>query len=95
MSILKIARLGHPVLHKKATIVKNFPNPTIQKLIKDMIETMFDSNGIGLAAPQVHVSKQVMIFRILEEESKVFRQQYVLIQDYLPLGHLPVAVLFS
>ena len=70
MSILKIARLGHPVLHKKATIVKKFPNPTIQKLIKDMIETMLDVNGIGLAAPQVHVSKQVMIFRILEEESK-------------------------
>ena len=71
MSILKIARLGHPVLYKKATIVKNFPDPTIQKLIKDMIETMLDVNGIGLAAPQVHVSKQVMIFRIPEEESKV------------------------
>ena len=71
MSILKIARLGHPVLHKKATIIKNLPDPTIQKLIEDMTETMLDAKGIGLAGPQVHVSKQVTIFRVPEEESEV------------------------
>jgi peptide deformylase len=68
MSILKIARLGHPVLNKKAIIVKNLPDPKIKKLIEDMIETMLDANGIGLAAPQVHVNKQVIIFRIPKEE---------------------------
>jgi len=72
MSILKIARLGHPVLHKKSIIVKNIPDPIIQRLIADMTETMLDANGIGLAAPQVHVSKKVMIFRIPKiEENKV------------------------
>ena len=70
MSILKIAKLGHPVLQKKAIIVKDLPNPKIIKLIEDMIETMLDANGIGLAAPQVHVSKQVIIFRIPKEENE-------------------------
>ena len=68
MSILKIARLGHPVLHNKAIIVKNLPDPKIKKLIKDMTETMLDANGIGLAAPQVHVNKQIIVFRIPKEE---------------------------
>ena len=71
MSILKIARLGHPILYKKATLVKNISNPSIKKLITDMTETMLDANGIGLAAPQVHVSKQIIIFRIPNEESEV------------------------
>lgn len=67
MSILKIAKLGHPVLHKKAEIVKSLPDPMIQKLIEDMTETMLDANGIGLAGPQVYLSKQIMIFRVSEE----------------------------
>ena len=71
MSILKIARLGHPILYKKATFVKNISKPSIKKLITDMTETMLDANGIGLAAPQVHVSKQIIIFRIPNEESEV------------------------
>ena len=71
MSILKIARLGHPVLFKKTTIIKNLPNIEIQKLINDMTETMLDANGMGLAAPQVHISKQIMIFTIPKEDSEV------------------------
>ena len=70
MSILKIARLGHPVLHKKAIFIKNLLNPKIQKLIKDMTETMSDAHGIGLAAPQVYVNKQIIIFRIPSEEGE-------------------------
>ena len=70
MSILKIARLGHPILQKKTLIVKKIPSSSIKKLIKDMTETMLDAKGIGLAAPQVHISKQVMIFRIPEEDEK-------------------------
>ena len=62
MSILKIAKLGHPVLYKKATPVKNIKDPRVEKLIYDMTETMLDAKGIGLAAPQVHVSKQIIIF---------------------------------
>ena len=68
MSILKIARLGHPILHQKATPVKNIKEPSIIKLIHDMSETMLDAKGIGLAAPQVHISKQIMIFRVSEDQ---------------------------
>ena len=42
MSILKIAKLGHPILHTKALPVKKFPDPSINKLVNDMSETMFD-----------------------------------------------------
>ena len=68
MSILKIAKLGHPVLFKKAAKVNNLPNQWVKKLIKDMTETMLDANGIGLAAPQVHVNKQIIIFREPKDE---------------------------
>ena len=68
MSILKIAKLGHPVLQKKALTIKKLPDPKIINLIEDMTETMLDANGIGLAAPQVHISKQVIIFRTPKEE---------------------------
>ena len=70
MSILKIARLGHPILLKKTSIVNKIPTPSIKKLIRDMTETMLDANGVGLAAPQVHISKQIIIFRIPEEDVK-------------------------
>ena len=70
MSILKIARLGHPILQKKTSIVKRIPSPSINKLIQDMTETMLDAKGIGLAAPQVHISKQVIIFRIPKSEEE-------------------------
>ncbi|PPR46668.1 MAG: Peptide deformylase [Alphaproteobacteria bacterium MarineAlpha5_Bin9] len=68
MSILKIALLGHPILYKKASLIKKLPDPKINDLIRDMAETMIEYNGIGLAAPQVHVSKQIIIFRNLENK---------------------------
>ena len=72
MAILKIAKLGHPILCQKSEPVDNISDPNIKKLIHDMSETMLDAKGIGLAAPQVHVNKQIIIFRILEnsEEDK-------------------------
>ena len=70
MSILKIARLGHPILFKEASPVDNISEPNITKLIHDMTETMLDAKGIGLAAPQVYSSKQVIIFRSLENQTK-------------------------
>ena len=68
MSILKIARLGHPVLYQKALLVDNIKEPSIKKLIHDMSETMLDYKGIGLGAPQVHISKQIIIFREPKDE---------------------------
>ncbi len=63
MAILKVARLGHPVLRKKAKPVKKDEIRThaFQKFIEDMIDTMHEHNGVGLAAPQVHVSKQIVV----------------------------------
>ncbi len=62
MAILKIARMGHPVLSRKADPVADPKAPEIRRLVADMIETMNDANGAGLAAPQVHVPLRVVIF---------------------------------
>jgi peptide deformylase len=63
MSILKVARMGHPVLRAKARAldraeVKSAP---VQKLIDDMIETMVEYHGVGLAAPQVHEGLRIFV----------------------------------
>ncbi|MDA0653849.1 MAG: peptide deformylase, partial [Proteobacteria bacterium] len=62
MSILKIARMGHPVLRVQAEAVEDPTEPEIRRLVGDMIETMLDANGRGLAANQVHVPKQVVVY---------------------------------
>ncbi len=61
MAILKVAVLGNPVLRVPAEPLKNIQAPDIQRLIDDMIETMREYRGIGLAAPQVHRSLQVAV----------------------------------
>ncbi len=73
MSILKIAKLGHPVLLRKGTKIDNFATDSLKRTIYDMSETMIDYNGIGLAAPQVHLSKRIIIFRNpdIEEKEKI------------------------
>ena len=53
MTILKIARMGHPVLARRADPVADPTAPEIRKLAEDMIETMIDANGAGLAADQL------------------------------------------
>lgn len=63
MSLLKVARLGHPVLRKPTTPLseKELKDPRTQTLIDDMIATMREYDGVGLAANQVHYSKQVLV----------------------------------
>ena len=70
MSILKIAKLGHPVLRTpaKEVPVESISTPIIQKLISDMKETVLDADGAGLAAPQVHESKRIVLLSIDEFE---------------------------
>jgi len=70
MAILKISRLGHPILFQKTKSVKNITGIGVKKIIHDMTETMLDSKGIGLAAPQVHINKQIIIFRTPEDEKE-------------------------
>lgn len=66
MAILKVARLGHPVLRKVAEPVKEkeIKTPEFQQFLDDMIETMHEYEGIGLAAPQVHRSVRVSVIEV-------------------------------
>lgn len=62
MAILKIARMGHPVLKTPASPVKDPKSPEIRALVDDMVETMHDADGTGLAAPQVHMPLRIVVF---------------------------------
>lgn len=63
MAILKIARMGHPILLARAAEVADPTDPEIHRLVADMAETMEDAGGIGLAAPQVHVGLRIFVWR--------------------------------
>ena len=64
MAILKIARMGHPVLRHPAAPVPDPTAPEIERLIEDMVDTLEDADGAGLAAPQVHVPLRLVLFRV-------------------------------
>lgn len=64
MAILKIARMGHPVLREAAAPVADAAAPEIARLIADMAQTLADAGGVGLAAPQVHVPQRVLLFHV-------------------------------
>jgi peptide deformylase len=70
MAILKIAKMGHPVLRGVAQPIENASHPGVQALIRDMVETMIDADGAGLAAPQVHVPARLVIFQAPPERSE-------------------------
>lgn len=63
MALRKIRVQGDPVLEKKCKEVKEI-TPRIQELIDDMLETMYEENGVGLAAPQVGVLKRIVVIDI-------------------------------
>lgn len=64
MALLKIARMGHPVLLQRAAPVPDPTGAETRRLVADMVETMFDAGGVGLAAPQVHVAQRVIVFHV-------------------------------
>ncbi len=87
MAILKVARMGHPVLRKKAkalepTEVRTAP---FQKLIDDMMETMHEYSGIGLAGPQVHESLRLFVAGI-EQPDGSLRVMPFINPEVTPLG---------
>jgi peptide deformylase len=72
MSILKVSRLGHPVLREKASDVelKDIKAGKFKTLIDDMVETMHEYEGVGLAGPQVHLPLRVFVFEVQERVAK-------------------------
>jgi peptide deformylase len=72
MSILKVARLGHPVLRMKASDVEaaDIRAGKFRALIDDMIETMHEYEGVGLAGPQVHLPLRIFVFEVQEKVAK-------------------------
>ncbi|HEX9708619.1 MAG TPA: peptide deformylase [Candidatus Thermoplasmatota archaeon] len=66
MAILKVARIGHPVVRAEARSVPpaKIRSPEIQRLIDDMEETMHEYDGVGLAAPQVHVGLRLAVLEV-------------------------------
>ncbi len=67
MALRKIREMGDPVLNKVCKEVKEM-TPRTKELIQDMIETMYDANGVGLAAPQVGVLKRIVVIDCTGED---------------------------
>ena len=69
MAILSIFKYPNPILKKKSSPVTEF-GPELAELAQDMAETMYDAPGVGLAAPQIGVSKQLIVYDVATDEDK-------------------------
>lgn len=69
MSVIPIRKLPDPILRHKAKKIPRV-DPSIKKLIGNMIETMNEANGVGLAAPQIGVSLRLVVIRLPEEDAE-------------------------
>lgn len=76
MAIRQVRTIGDEILTKECKLVKEI-TPRIRELIEDMFETMYEANGVGLAAPQVGVLKQIVVMDVDDGE------QYVLINPVI------------
>jgi peptide deformylase len=81
MSILKVARMGHPVLRAKAPAMErsDIKTAAVQRLIDDMLDTMAEYHGVGLAAPQVHEGLRVFVASLSAGEDAEPAEPYVVI----------------
>jgi peptide deformylase len=72
MSILKVARMGHPALRAKARAIERaeLKSLLVQRLIDDMLDTMAEYHGVGLAAPQVHVGVRLFVVALETEDGE-------------------------
>ena len=99
MALRSIRELGDPVLNKKCKEVKEVTERT-KELIDDMFETMYEADGVGLAAPQVGILKRIsrksmqsaskktlMAFRFLDYLLKLCKLQLHLMQAMKPRWH--------
>lgn len=69
MSLRTIRELGDPVLGKRAKEVREM-TPKLRQLIADMKETMYEADGVGLAAPQVGMLKRIVVIDVSEEQNQ-------------------------
>jgi peptide deformylase len=88
MSILKVARMGHPVLRRRARPLDkaDLRNPALQKFIDDLIETMYEYHGVGLAAPQVHEGLRLFVAMLDEEPGEESEAVVVINPEITPNG---------
>jgi len=79
MFLLKIARLGNPIIRETAESIskEELNTQSLQNLIDAMIETMRDADGVGIAAPQVHVSKRIIVIEVSPENPRYPNQETV------------------
>jgi peptide deformylase len=87
MAILKVARMGHPVLRAKARSLdkSDIKSAAIQRLIDDLIDTMVEYHGIGLAAPQVHESVRIFVAALDAAEDGEEAEPVVLINPEIAI----------
>lgn len=74
MAILEVITPKNSILRQKAEPITEFDDPQLQQLIDDMVETMIKAPGVGLAAPQVAVSKRLIVVRLPDDEQS--REEY-------------------
>ena len=88
MSILKVARMGHPVLRQRGRPLDGtaLQSPSVQKLIDDLIDTMREYNGVGLAAPQVHESIRLFVALLDDEPEPATRATVIVNPEIVPNG---------
>src|SRR5262245_20645968 len=89
MSILKVARMGHPVLRTRARPLERaeIKSPAIQTLIDDMIETMAEYHGVGLAAPQIHEAVRLFVAALdVDEEGQAGAPVVLINPEIAPIG---------
>jgi len=86
MSILKVARMGHPVLRERARPVdtSELKDPLFQKLIDDMVETMHEYHGVGLAAPQVHEGVRLFVAVLDDDPDSESDATVIINPDIIP-----------
>jgi peptide deformylase len=89
MSILKVARMGHPVLRQRGRPLESsdLRSPRIQKLIDDMIDTMREYNGVGLAAPQVHESLRLFVALLSDDPDETTTAVVIVNPEILANGN--------
>jgi peptide deformylase len=88
MSILKVARMGHPVLRERARPLTpaDLRQPLTQKLIDDMVETMHEYHGVGLAAPQIHEGMRLFVALLDEEPGRDSEAVAIINPEIVPNG---------